>query len=294
MKLKLHKIQASHFSQSFPSFSSSSSTIQNLQRVSDYDAFGFDVDHTLARYRVMESWELIKELVTPILQKKGYPIEQGTLKELGLNKMIITNPLIDFRRGITLKLGQGGKILRGTQAEERICRSQVNSFLKHGVPASSFVCWKKIKDIYGGDYTISLSNFEAMTKRYNDMYFSVSYYEPTISILANRIMKNLKKNPMKRDSFLPEQIFRDVTEAQVQQFKHYKEGEIFYYKNHTEYYRRFYNNLENFVFPLPRELPQAFKRLKEEQGKKFFVITSSHSGPCIQKLKFFFGEVASD
>lgn len=109
-------------------FSEESKRIQNLDRVYEYDAFGFDLDHTLARYRLLESWELIKDTVTDGLIKKGYPLEKGTYKELGMQKMLITNPIIDFQRGIVLKTGENGKILRAIHGEERVSRSKVISF----------------------------------------------------------------------------------------------------------------------------------------------------------------------
>ena len=118
----------------------------------------------------------------------------------------------------------------------------------------------------------------------------IGYFETNVALLASHIIENLKKS--KNPIIAPSQIIRDVTEAHKDQFSHYKDGEIFHYRNHSDYFRGFYGELEKYIFPFPKELLKAFKKLKKD-GKHFFIVTNSHIGPCQQKLQHFFGEVCT-
>ncbi|XP_061176710.1 5'-nucleotidase domain-containing protein 1-like [Saccostrea echinata] len=89
--------------------------------LADYDAVGFDLDHTLAKYRLVELMNLAYDSICESLIKQGY--DPKIKDKLSVHKDFVCKGLfLDSEKGNILKLGHDGKILKcshGTRMMEK-------------------------------------------------------------------------------------------------------------------------------------------------------------------------------
>ncbi|OWF48503.1 5'-nucleotidase domain-containing protein 1-like [Mizuhopecten yessoensis] len=95
--------------------------------LSDFDAYGFDMDHTLAKYKLVNLMQLSYEAICDcLIQKSGY---SPKLKDdIHLHKDFICKGLFfDAARGNILKLSHDGKILRASHGTRMMSEDEMIS-----------------------------------------------------------------------------------------------------------------------------------------------------------------------
>ncbi|XP_052810495.1 5'-nucleotidase domain-containing protein 1-like [Mya arenaria] len=93
----------------------------------DYDAYGFDLDHTLAKYNLVNQIQLTyNSLIDFLVHQRGYDPEIRT--DVGLHKDFICKGLfVDTEKGNIIKLSHSGKILRGSHGMRMLTQEELVS-----------------------------------------------------------------------------------------------------------------------------------------------------------------------
>ena len=77
--------------------------------LNDYDVLGFDVDHTMVKYNVVELTKHIIKVHLSFLYDAGYPKDVLNFDYDKIN-VYLNNAVWDIKRGIILKLGEGCEV----------------------------------------------------------------------------------------------------------------------------------------------------------------------------------------
>ncbi|KAL4232769.1 5'-nucleotidase domain-containing protein 1 [Mactra antiquata] len=95
--------------------------------LSAYDAIGFDLDHTLAKYNLINQLQLTYDSIIDYLVKvKGYP--ETMRSDLHTHKDFIAKGLfIDTERGNIIKISHSGKILRASHGTHMLPQDKLTS-----------------------------------------------------------------------------------------------------------------------------------------------------------------------
>ncbi|XP_052244584.1 5'-nucleotidase domain-containing protein 1-like isoform X3 [Dreissena polymorpha] len=93
----------------------------------NYHAIGFDLDHTLAKYRVVNQIKLTyNSLIDFLVQEKGYDSDIRT--DISYGKDFICKGLfVDTAKGNVIKLSHSGKILRGSHGTRALSQRELIS-----------------------------------------------------------------------------------------------------------------------------------------------------------------------
>ncbi|KAL8585862.1 hypothetical protein ACOMHN_056457 [Nucella lapillus] len=98
---------------------------QNKINFQEHDVFGFDLDHTIAKYNLVALFNLAYECVTTFLvNEKGY--DSSIKADLHQYKDFICKGLfLDISKGNILKLGHDGTVLRATHGTQLLSETQL-------------------------------------------------------------------------------------------------------------------------------------------------------------------------
>ena len=176
-----------------------------LKPILSYDVIGFDMDHTLCRYKL---GPLIKvcydSFVLTMIEKMGYPEELKTQSEAEY-EYSANNLVCDFETGCTLKLGANKQILRAFYGLKRLTRDEI--YAKFGRPAL-YKVWD-----------------EDLIYRRDKYYIAFGFYDNFIAQIWAKAIEIREKHPViKGKSF--QQIYLDIHSSLEQNYFHY--GDDFY------------------------------------------------------------------
>lgn len=220
--------------------------------LADYDAVGFDLDHTVARYIVPEMISLsYRVLANYLVKNKGYdndmlrPFEED--KEFCTKGIIFEKPTGNF-----LKLDENGKVLRAS----------------HG---TKFMTDAEIEAEYGADRKWQHS--EDLIKNVNNadsyMIFE-NYFDMVGTVLFARMVDvEDKKNGGKRQENY-QYCHKDAIEGFNNAYKHQHFSE-----DVGGFFPEIKRNTEKYVFPRTNDVKQWLRGLKKA-GKVVFLLTTSY------------------
>ncbi|KAK6170101.1 hypothetical protein SNE40_018578 [Patella caerulea] len=220
----------------------------------DYDAYGFDLDHTLAKYKLVNVFNLSYDSISNYLvNEHGY--DARIQHDLHKYKDFIAKGLVlDIERGNILKLGAQGEILMA----------------KHGTkPISS----DKLIDIYGGDLMFEHSKtiLKTVKNSSKDYRFFENYFDIPGLVAMARIVDILDEkggSDSKKHSYL--ETWSDIMKALMNCYTY----EAFRMDT-GGFFPGIKKNPENYVEKCSDDVKTWLKELKGN-NKSVFLVTSSY------------------
>nr|XP_056712191.1 5'-nucleotidase domain-containing protein 1 [Euleptes europaea] len=255
--------------------------------LADCEAVGFDLDHTLCRYRLRESSQ---ELTPAIIRSrrsydtKGYisgnvtfcvnssfPLNlqlvyasfaQYMVTEKGYDKELLDVPLeswdfcckglvLDMEDGNFLKLAQDGTVLRASHGTKHMTSEEILE--KYGRKE-----WRHFKTMNG------------MVSRSAKYYVYDNYFDLPGALLCARIVDSLNHNSASQKF----NFWKDMVAAIQHNYK-----TSAFKENCGTYFPEVKRNPEKYVQSCPESVKKWLRKLKNS-GKILLLITSSHSDYC--------------
>ncbi|CAH0562330.1 unnamed protein product [Brassicogethes aeneus] len=220
----------------------------------DYDCIGFDLDNTLARYKVGAMIEMEYDIVAKFLVfKKGYS-EKHLLKPLDHN-FIMKGLIIDDENGNIVRLGPDGKILQASHGSKLLNDDQILKYYpdRHWEPTDLFT-----KD------PLCTWNGEHATK----MRALLDYFDIIASIVFARAVDTVDEEKGVHKHY---NVYEDIVAALQDMFDREHFGQ-----NKGDYFRLIKDNPEKYYYKCSNDLLNWLQELKK-RGKVLFLITGSHT-----------------
>ncbi|KAM4693666.1 5'-nucleotidase domain-containing protein 1 [Discoglossus pictus] len=220
--------------------------------LSDCDVIGFDLDHTLCRYRLPESNQLIYDSFAQYLvREKGYSEEllSVTPEEWDFcSKGLV----MDLEEGNFLKLAADGTVLRAS----------------HGTKSMSS---EEIEEVYGENR--EWKHFKAINGTYArsaKYYFYDNYFDLPGALLCAKIVDFLEMTDGQKNY----DFWKDVVAAIEHNYK-----TSAFKENCGTYFPAVKKDPSKYLKPCPDSVKNWLRSLRNS-GKTLLLITSSHSDYC--------------
>ncbi|KAL5010062.1 hypothetical protein ScPMuIL_012367 [Solemya velum] len=232
----------------------------------DYDAYGFDIDHTLAKYKLVELFKLSYEgCVDFLIQERGYP---QTLKDdLASHKDFFCKGLyLDADRGNLLKLSRDGKILRAAHGTTFLSKSEMEAIYGEDLK------WEHFEDAQ--NYVrATCANFKY---RFFENYFDI----PSLVTCAH-IVDITDEAEGHKDKY---DFWRDLYAAFVNNYRFQGFAE-----STGNYFPFVKKDPAKYLHKCSEGVKQWLRDLKQK-NKAVFLITSSHIDYATQTLNTVIGD----
>ncbi|XP_064628655.1 5'-nucleotidase domain-containing protein 1-like [Lineus longissimus] len=232
--------------------------------LADYDAFGFDLDHTLAKYNLIPLFELIYSSLTDYLvEVKGY--DKDLLKPFRNFKKFCTRGLVlDCEAGKLLKLDQDGRILRASHGTTLLSNEEIEAL--YGKERR----WSHADELLG-----NVNNFR-------EFRIFENFFDMPGAVVSARVIDIIDKRlggRQEKYTFWPDVIGAFNYTYTPQHFPDMKGG----------YFPDKFRNLPKYVSECTKEVKQWLKLLRENK-RVVYVMTSSRADLGVFILKHILGE----
>ncbi|CAL1537985.1 unnamed protein product [Lymnaea stagnalis] len=232
----------------------------------DYDILGFDMDFTLARYKLVPFFNMVYDGICRFLvEEKHY--DASIFHDLHEDKDLIYKGLIaDFEKGNVLKLGHDGVILRATHGTKKLTMEE-------------------IEKVYGknrifGDY----ENFQNGLKSPDGKWrFFENYFDIPALVAFARIVDSIRKMDPGEERSTYVHIWAEIYEALEDMYKptqcRANKGSFFpNMKAHTYKY----------IDKISPEIKDWLDALRQND-RKVFLLTSSFPDFATLVMEYAFG-----
>ncbi|KAH9500068.1 5'-nucleotidase domain-containing protein 1 [Bulinus truncatus] len=232
----------------------------------DYDVLGFDMDFTLARYKLVPFFNMVYEGVCKYLvEEKKYDVE--IFHNLHEDKDLIYKGLIaDFDKGNVLKLGHDGVILRATHGSKKLSSAEIEKIYGKG---------RKFPDF---ETFISGLRSPYTRWRFFDNYFDI----PALVAFARIIDSLGRLEPAKeRSTYI--HIWDDVYAALCDMYtpEQFKE-------NKGNFFPKMKQDPSKYIDKVSAEIKNWLVAL-QQNNKKIFLLTSSYPDFASFLMDYAFG-----
>ncbi|XP_033110265.1 5'-nucleotidase domain-containing protein 1-like isoform X3 [Anneissia japonica] len=244
--------------------SATSEGLDSTCSFSDFDVIGFDLDHTLCKYKLDILFPLIyKCLVKHLVEDLGY--DEDIARPLEEDKDFVTKGLVcDVEKGNFFKFSEDGYILRAS----------------HGTTPLSD---DEIEEIYGKErHWAPFNNFKATLKQNATVHFFENYFDMPGALVFARMVDLEDKKAGKR---LYEYKFqRDIAASFEKVFRRqaYAEGSGGYFPSYKA-------DPLKLIQPCSDSVKRWLRSLKES-GKFVFLMTSSNVDYGVSLLEYTLGK----
>ncbi|XP_071956595.1 5'-nucleotidase domain-containing protein 1-like [Antedon mediterranea] len=232
--------------------------------LSDFDAIGFDLDHTLCKYKLDILFPfLYKCLVKHLVEDLGY--DEDIARPLEEHKDFVTKGLVlDVEKGNFFKFSENGYILRASHGTSPLSDEEIEEL--YGKERH----WKHFKDLK-----------ETLTQNSSVRFFE-NYFDMPGSLVFARMVDAADKKAGKR---LYEYNFLKEISASFLRVYRYQA----YAENSGGYFPKYKEDPLQLIYPCSDSVKSFLRRLKQS-GKFVFLMTSSNDDYGISLLEHTLGK----
>eukprot|EP00105_Crassostrea_gigas_P028863 XP_011450639.1 PREDICTED: 5'-nucleotidase domain-containing protein 1 isoform X1 [Crassostrea gigas] len=216
-----------------------------------YDAIGFDLDHTLAKYKLVDLMNLTYDSLCESLIKKGY--NPKIKDKLDVHKDFICKGLfLDSEKGNILKLSHDGKILRCSHGTRMMDKAEIISV--YG------------PDLHWEHFEEAIGNVKAVGKDMKYRFFENYFDIPALVCCAHivDILDEENGEPLKKYDF-----WKDVNHSFGENYIPTQ-----FAKNAGWFFPRLKENPKTYLQPSSNGVKDWLKELKGDK-RVVFLMTSS-------------------
>ncbi|XP_005109940.1 5'-nucleotidase domain-containing protein 1 [Aplysia californica] len=218
-----------------------------------YDAFGFDMDFTLARYELVPFFNMVYDCVRKYLvEVKKY--DASIFHRLQEDKELIYKGLIvDFEKGNILKLGSDGVILRATHGTQKMTAAEIER---------DYGAERKF-----GDYDIFKNGMKSIDSKWR---FFENYFDTPGLVAFAKIIDYMHKAGTEEGRTTFEHIWKDVLNALEDMYIPSQ-----YAQDKGAYFPEMKKNIGKYIDPASQQIKDWLKSLRQD-NRVVFLLTSSY------------------
>lgn len=221
-------------------------------KFSNYDCIGFDLDNTLARYKVGNMIEMEYKIISDYLIRKGLSKEHLS-KPLDHN-FILKGLIIDNDNGNLLRISPSGEVIQATHGTKWLTPQEILEYYPNGHWEPTDLFTKDPLQTWNGP------NSECMRTL-------LDYFDIVVSLIFARIVDSIDESDDNKHNY---NVWPQLLECMVYMFdrQHFR-------TNYGEYFPAMKANPEKYYYTCSNNLRSWLRALKEN-GKKLFLITGAH------------------
>ncbi|KAL3289720.1 hypothetical protein HHI36_023120 [Cryptolaemus montrouzieri] len=222
-------------------------------KFSDYDCIGFDLDNTVARYKIGAMMEMEYEILAKHMVQKGYSkkhLFKGIEKDFLLKGLIVDND-----NGNVLKIAADGRILVATHGTKLLSDEEIQQYYPnfHWEPTDLFA--KDPLHTWNGPYSEKMRTL-------------LDYFDIVASLIYARAVDSIDEERGKPGTNY--KIWPDLLEALQQMFNrdHFQQGK-------GVFFSKMKSSPEKYYHKCSEDLTNWLKSLKDN-NKLLFLITGAY------------------
>lgn len=221
----------------------------------DYNAIGFDLDHTLAKYHLIDQMNAsYHSIIDYLVHQKGF--KEDIRSDLFLHKDFLCKGLfVDTEKGNILKLSHLGKILRASHGTRSLTQEELISTYGHSL------IWEHFKEARNAVTLRSVKETFVFWENYFDI--------PGVLVCAQLIDYLDQQNGGSLETYRP-YLYEDCSTALNYNYRYQA-----FTENTGYFFPRLKAEPQKFYQHCSEGIKQWLKELKAA-GKCVFLITSSH------------------
>lgn len=222
-------------------------------KFTDYHCIGFDLDNTLARYKVGNMIEMEYDILSRYLMiQKGYS-EKHLSKPFDHN-FILKGLIIDNENGNIIRISPDGKIKQAAHGTKFLNSKEIEQYYSNGHWEPTDVFSKNPLQTWDGPYSEAMRTI-------------LDYYDVVIPLIFGRIVDSIDDIQGKQKNY---DIWPNLFESLVYMF-----DRDHFATNCGEYYQNLKAYPEKYYYECSYRLKQWLKSLREN-GTKLFLLTGAH------------------
>lgn len=222
-------------------------------KFSDYHCIGFDLDNTLARYKVGNMIKMEYDIVSKyLIEKKGFS-EKHLSKPIDHN-FILKGLIIDNRNGNIVRIAPNGEIKQAAHGTKFLNSTEIEQYYFNGHWEPTDVLSKDPLQTWNGPHSKSMRTL-------------LDYFDIVISLIFARVIDSIDEIHGKQKHY---DVWPDILESLVYMF-----GRDHFSTNSGEYFPNMKVNPEKYYYKCSDKLRTWLKTL-QQNGKRLFLITGAH------------------
>lgn len=222
-------------------------------KFTDYDCIGFDLDNTLARYKVGAMIEMEYDLVVNyLIEEKNYSKEH--LQQPFDHNFILKGLTLDCQNGNIIRISSDGEVIQAAHGTKFLTNEEILKYYpnKHWKPTDLFTKGPLSTD---DDYKDVMRNL-------------LDYYDIVVSLVYARAIDWLDGINASEDR--KQKIWPHIFESMVNMFSRDN-----FQNNDSKYFAEIKTNPDKYYYKCSEQLLKWLTLLKQ-RGKLLFLITGSH------------------
>lgn len=222
-------------------------------KFSNYDCIGFDLDNTLARYKVGNMIEMEYDIISKyLIRKKGFS-EKHLSKPLDHN-FIMKGLIIDNDNGNVLRISPTGEVIQATHGTKWLNKNEILQYYpnRHWEPTDLFS--ENPLQTWNGPHSECMRTL-------------LDYFDIVISLVFARVIDSIDESRNEKNNY---NVWPHLLESLVYMFdrNHFK-------SDNGEYFPEIKANPAKYYYKCSDQLRNWLKSLKDS-GKRLFLITGAH------------------
>ena len=244
---------------------------------SDFDAFGFDMDHTLLEYHLEYQMEAVYEGIQEYMEQNCSISKDLFCPYADIKHMFFRGVIIDVDRGYVLQADKAGVITRAFYGLSALAKETRTKLYGEG-PWSE---WDKVfKEYIKGNHPDPNMHVDEHT---SGTYFVIDteFGTPGAGVFSC-LVESVKDSEIENMREQYNIFYRNIARAYSYLYRDINDGK-------KSFFRLCLNNSDKYVKKIAKETIDSLKALKSK-GKCVFLLTTSNYAFANSVLKIVYGE----
>lgn len=239
-------------SANFRSFHTTKMETMGKFSFSGYDCIGFDLDNTLARYKVGNMIEMEYNIISNFLIARGYS-KEFLLQPFDHN-FIMKGLIVDDENGNLLRIDPEGNVIQATHGTKWLTEKEILKYYPDRHWKATDLFTEDPLQTWNGPYSEKMRTL-------------LDYFDIVISLVYARAIDSIDQSSRNKKNY---KVWPDLLDSLVYMF-----NREHFANDLGEYFPELKRNPDKYYYKCSDQLLKWLQKLKDS-GKRLFLITGSH------------------